>query len=97
MDDILKVDTTQLQNSDYIPDVEVLPARYVNLDFIEIDPARIKGFLAGVAQRFQLVKDFKEAISPIERYVRKDGTVSEHTHTYRCESCKNTFEINQDR
>lgn len=30
-------------------------------------------------------------------YVRADGTVSEHTHTYQCESCGNTFEINQDR
>ena len=69
MDDILKVNSTQLQSSDYIPDVEVIPARYLNLDFIKIDPARIKGFLAGVAQRFQLLKDFKDGISPIERYV----------------------------
>ena len=30
-------------------------------------------------------------------YVRKDGTVSEDTHTYECTSCKNRFEINQDR
>ena len=30
-------------------------------------------------------------------YVRKDGTVSEHTHTYECLGCKNRFEINQDR
>lgn len=30
-------------------------------------------------------------------YVRKDGTVSEHTHTYYCVKCKNTFEINQAR
>ena len=30
-------------------------------------------------------------------YVRKDGTVSEHTHTYDCSSCDNRFEINQDR
>lgn len=30
-------------------------------------------------------------------YVRKDGTVSEHTHTYDCVSCNNRFEINQDR
>jgi uncharacterized protein with PIN domain len=30
-------------------------------------------------------------------YVRKDGTISEHTHTYRCSYCKNIFEINQDR
>jgi len=30
-------------------------------------------------------------------YVRKDGTVSEHTHTYECLSCKRRFEINQDR
>ena len=44
MDDILKVNSTQLQSSDYIPDVEVIPARYLNLDFIKIDPARIKGF-----------------------------------------------------
>lgn len=26
-----------------------------------------------------------------------DGTVSEHTHTYECEACKNRFEINQRR
>jgi len=30
-------------------------------------------------------------------YVRKDGTVSKHTHTYDCVKCKNRFEINQDR
>lgn len=30
-------------------------------------------------------------------YVRKDGSVSEHTHTYECLECKNRFEINQDR
>lgn len=30
-------------------------------------------------------------------YVRKDGTVSEHTHTYDCLLCGNRFEINQDR
>lgn len=65
----LKADTNQLQNSDYIPDNEVIPARYVNLDFIEIDAPRIKGFLVDVAQRFQFVKDFKDAISLTERYV----------------------------
>ncbi len=31
------------------------------------------------------------------RYVRRDGTVSEHTHTYDCTSCNTRFEINQDR
>ncbi len=30
-------------------------------------------------------------------YVRADGTVSGHTHTYQCIACENTFEINQDR
>lgn len=30
-------------------------------------------------------------------YVRKDGTVSQFTHTYQCISCNNIFEINQDR
>lgn len=30
-------------------------------------------------------------------YVRKNGTVSEHTHTYQCLNCNNRFEINQDR
>jgi uncharacterized protein with PIN domain len=30
-------------------------------------------------------------------YKRKDGTVSPDTHTYDCKSCKNRFEINQDR
>jgi uncharacterized protein with PIN domain len=30
-------------------------------------------------------------------YVRKDGTVSQFTHTYKCKECGNTFEINQDR
>ena len=30
-------------------------------------------------------------------YVRKDGSVSPHTHTYRCVNCANQFEINQDR
>lgn len=28
---------------------------------------------------------------------RKDGTVSPHTHTYKCTDCKSQFEINQDR
>ena len=26
---------------------------------------------------------------------RKDGTVSEHTHSYECKGCKTRFEINQ--
>ena len=30
-------------------------------------------------------------------YIRADGTVSEHTHTYECGSCNNRFEINQRR
>jgi uncharacterized protein with PIN domain len=30
-------------------------------------------------------------------YIRKDGTVSQHTHTYECVNCGNRFEINQDR
>ncbi len=30
-------------------------------------------------------------------YRRRDGTVSEHTHTYECLDCKTRFEINQDR
>ncbi len=30
-------------------------------------------------------------------YIRKDGTVSEDTHTYHCKNCNNRFEINQDR
>lgn len=32
-------------------------------------------------------------------YVRKDGSVSPHTHTYICKSaaCGKKFEINQDR
>lgn len=30
-------------------------------------------------------------------YTRRDGTVSEHTHTYDCLKCGNRFEINQDR
>lgn len=30
-------------------------------------------------------------------HTRKDGTVSEYTHTYECSSCKTRFEINQDR
>ncbi len=30
-------------------------------------------------------------------YRRKDGSVSEHTHTYDCIKCRNRFEINQDR
>lgn len=30
-------------------------------------------------------------------YVRKDGNVSEDTHTYECPSCTKRFEINQDR
>jgi len=30
-------------------------------------------------------------------YVRKDGTVSPHTHTYECLECRTRFEINQDR
>lgn len=30
-------------------------------------------------------------------YRRKDGSVSENTHTYECKGCKTRFEINQDR
>ncbi|HUU92101.1 MAG TPA: hypothetical protein VM238_12940 [Phycisphaerae bacterium] len=30
-------------------------------------------------------------------YVRRDGSVAKDTHTYDCTSCKNRFEINQDR
>jgi uncharacterized protein with PIN domain len=30
-------------------------------------------------------------------YVKQDGTVSEHTHTYECSKCGTRFEINQDR
>ena len=30
-------------------------------------------------------------------YVRRDGSVAEHTHTYECTSCGRRFEINQDR
>ncbi len=30
-------------------------------------------------------------------YLRKDGSVSEHTHTYDCHKCGNRFEINQAR
>lgn len=30
-------------------------------------------------------------------YKRRDGSVSEHTHTYECKSCMHRFEINQDR
>ena len=30
-------------------------------------------------------------------YVRRDGSVAEHTHTYDCLICSNRFEINQDR
>ena len=37
----------------------------------------------------------EKMISP--GYRRKDGTVSEHTHTYYCKSCENRFEINQHR
>lgn len=29
-------------------------------------------------------------------YTRKDGTVSQDTHTYECLKCKTRFEINQD-
>ena len=30
-------------------------------------------------------------------YIKKDGKVSEYTHTYECLDCKQRFEINQDR
>jgi hypothetical protein len=30
-------------------------------------------------------------------YKRKDGTVSDYTHSYFCNNCKNRFEINQQR
>jgi uncharacterized protein with PIN domain len=30
-------------------------------------------------------------------YVRRDGTVSPHTHTYICLECGKKFETNQDR
>ena len=31
------------------------------------------------------------------KFIRKDGTIPEYTHTYDCFKCKNRFEINQDR
>lgn len=30
-------------------------------------------------------------------YIRKDGSASEHTHTYQCLKCNTRFEINEDR
>lgn len=30
-------------------------------------------------------------------YVRRDGTIPEHTHTYKCLGCDTKFEINQDQ
>lgn len=30
-------------------------------------------------------------------YIRKDGTVTQNTHTYECAVCKKRFEINQDQ
>lgn len=30
-------------------------------------------------------------------YIRKDGSISESTHTYECQVCGTRFEINQDR
>lgn len=30
-------------------------------------------------------------------YTRRDGTVSEYTHTYDCTTCGTRFEINQDQ
>jgi hypothetical protein len=30
-------------------------------------------------------------------YIRRDGTVSEDTHTYECQACGTRFEINPDR
>jgi hypothetical protein len=30
-------------------------------------------------------------------HIRKDGSVSEHTHTYECLNCNTRFEINQER
>lgn len=30
-------------------------------------------------------------------YVGKNGSISEHTHTYVCLACGTKFEINQDR
>jgi len=30
-------------------------------------------------------------------YKRRDGTVSEDTHTYECRQCRTRFEINQAR
>lgn len=30
-------------------------------------------------------------------YVKRDGSVSMHTHTYECSSCHVRFEINQNR
>ena len=34
---------------------------------------------------------------PPSGYRRADGTISPYTHTYECHSCKNRYEINQDR
>lgn len=30
-------------------------------------------------------------------YIRKDGSISQYTHTYECPICRTRFEINQDR
>jgi len=48
---------------------------------------RCKGDLRNVARDEMRSKGYK----------RKDGTVSQDTHTYECRSCKHRFEINQEQ
>ena len=48
---------------------------------------RCKGDLRNVARDEMRSKGYK----------RKDGTVSEDTHTYECRSCTQRFEINQEQ
>jgi uncharacterized protein with PIN domain len=43
------------------------------------------------------VRNVPRSEMKFQGYVRKDGTVSEHTHTYECLACRERFEINQDR
>lgn len=43
------------------------------------------------------LKNVKREDMKSKAHVRKDGTVSQYTHTYECTICRTRSEINQDR
>jgi uncharacterized protein with PIN domain len=69
-----------------------------------IYPASIMANLSGPQPDVQFCPRCKGDLRNLERHemrskgnVRKDGTVSPHTHSYECRECKHRFEINQEQ